>query len=72
MEQRLNGVLEAQAGLQNQLSTVNATLMALPMSIAAVIVGNNAPSGDTSRLQVIIMRSDTQSKFIEPGKSKAI
>ena len=50
MEQKIDNLIEAQAGLQTQLASVNATLMSLPERMAAAMVGNNSsvnPSNNT-------------------------
>ena len=39
MEQKVDSLMEAQTGIQEQLSIMNSTLQLLPQSIAAAIVG---------------------------------
>ena len=50
MEQKLEQLIEAQAGLQNQLAAVNETLLTLPQNLTTVMVGsrNSTNTKDTS------------------------
>ena len=48
MEQKIDNLIEAQAGFHAQLATVNATLMSLPERMAAAMVGNSVSAGNSS------------------------
>ena len=51
MEEKVDGLVVSQSGIQDQLTQMNAILLSLPQSIAAALAG---PTGDKNTDEIVV------------------